>query len=422
MTLLTVVTFALLLSQAVSQFRRQSPDAVNFPPFSSLTFSSAVQPCPGHADFCSCQSDYPAGVRPQSGLAQTRLVRDKIFHSHITEDCLSTRGLTRGLPRDQGDKRACTVHRSVTYPQKARNIRGTFMFIMNQREFRQAVEVEQCVGEGQSCNTDNDAPSRGRTHCRQQYSTHRLYAINATGHQVYDSFSLPSACLCHHSSFRSSVSPRQFQLQTTQLPFCQAGISLEIGSRQRRRGGSRRRGDRPRRQGQRAVQACSSSSHYCEDSGDYPHSILSMIRGNSEVSGQLFKKVFDGACSNDINIRVFNSISEEQLCRGLKKVVFPRKALNMQKEWKFIVNIGEYTQSVEVEECQGFYSDAVGEFGSCLYSGSIGNNPRGTSCRQLHREHRLLAVNSQGLLEVDSFMLPSACACYLRDNQGFSIL
>merc|ERR1712228_323445 len=56
------------------------------------------------------------------------------------------------------------------------------------------------------------------------------------------------------------------------------------------------------------------------------------------------------------------------------------------------------------------------EFGSCLYSGSEGNNPDLTVCRQLYTEHKLLALSDEGQLIVDSFKLPSACACFVRED------
>jgi len=60
--------------------------------------------------------------------------------------------------------------------------------------------------------------------------------------------------------------------------------------------------------------------------------------------------------------------------------------------------------------------EAVGneDFGSCLYSGILGNIPSQTTCKQLYREHKLLVITEKGKLEVDNFRLPSACACYLR--------
>merc|ERR1711963_556210 len=100
--------------------------------------------------------------------------------------------------------------------------------------FRQAVEVEQCVDEGSECLTGSDAPSSGSTVCRQEFATHRLYATSGNGEQVYDSFSLPSACLCHFrdnfglksgfvsSGTKGSSGPR------SQLPTCRAGIQLNL--------------------------------------------------------------------------------------------------------------------------------------------------------------------------------------------------
>merc|ERR1711982_307998 len=132
----------------------------------------------------------------------------------------------------------------------------------------------------------------------------------------------------------------------------------------------------------------------------------------------------------------------EQLCYGVPKVIFPRQAKNLKDEWKYIVNIENYTQSVEIEECFNFdilgdetstvspgisdddsnvkfeteISEAPDRFGSCLYSGATGNNPSLTSCQQLYPQHKLLALSSDGQLVVDSFKLPSACACFYKED------
>ena len=95
--------------------------------------------------------------------------------------------------------------------------------------------------------------------------------------------------------------------------------------------------------------------------------------------------------------------------------------MNMDNKWRFVVNIDNFTQSIEVEECDnsfGFSQGSSDEFGVCLYSGSQGNNPGLTSCKQVYTEHKLLALTEAGQLEVDRFMLPSACACYFKGNLG----
>ena len=109
---------------------------------------------------------------------------------------------------------------------------------MNDEQYRQAVDIEQCLGEGEPCRTDEDAPSFGETVCRQKYATYKKYVINQEGEQGYDSFSLPSACLCHHKSnfairndFKSEVNnnlpvcpkaemlliPKIYNIYTTQI-------------------------------------------------------------------------------------------------------------------------------------------------------------------------------------------------------------
>merc|ERR1712079_524293 len=143
-------------------------------------------------------------------------------------------------------------------------------------------------------------------------------------------------------------------------------------------------------------------------------------------------------------------------------------AKNLKEEWRYIVNIENYTQSVEIEECFDHNApfldtsdiaplkdedddseeddsdeddseeqqeeseedsseedetvqfeaprSAPTEFGSCLYSGAVGNNPALTSCKQLYTEHKLLALSADGQLVVDSFKLPSACACFYKED------
>jgi len=230
---------------------QRSDDAVRFPDSSSMRVSSSssfsssqssftnkpvgtVRPCEGNADFCDFAFDYPQNIVPDPRFQGASLIKGKIFHTGSFDNSVNDVDVTQRFNTGgERKERACKVRRDIIYPQKARNSQGSYLFIVNQDTFRQAVEVEQCLDEGSECLTDSDAPSSGTTVCRQEYTTHRLYATDGNGEQVYDSFSLPSACLCHFrdnfglkSGFGVGIKPSQ----SSQLPICRAGIQLNLPS------------------------------------------------------------------------------------------------------------------------------------------------------------------------------------------------
>ena len=392
--------------------------AVRFPdsPGFSLT---EISPCPLGEKFCELVPDYPSSERVEHDLTENTLIKEKIFdRTGARAALLQTR--TGGSP----EERACSVVRSQIFPRKAVNTHGEYLFIINDDQYQQAVEIEQCQEEDAECKTDGDAPVSRNTVCRQKYSIHKLYAINADRQQVYDSFSLPSACICHYKSqFRSSPSVRSSYKarRGPRLPVCSGGTKLDLPtfvetfstpalsqhspsvenfvrrtssagrpfvhpepqrpqlrisrdfvypgsfsrSRQQRdtrrnnRRGSRRgskvsrtRQDKLGRQTSRSLGCASSGRNYCEepDTTNYPLELARhLLAKNPAVGGKLFKQVFDNECSN-INIATrFFSIEDEQLCRGRQKVIFPRTALNLNNEWRFVVNIDNFTQAVEIE-------------------------------------------------------------------------
>jgi len=398
------------------------------------------------------------------------------------------------------ESRACDHRKSTVYPKKARNVDGAFVFIVNDEDYKQAVDIEQCLGEGESCRNQDDAPSYGETVCRQKYTTYKMYVINELGEQVYDTFSLPSACLCHHrSDFAirhsllgssspvhlpqcpkaeklslprgSNLQPESFahSFSSTKQPSAStenpdisfvtasssstspstsarasaptakvgsgeeeeqkpetssASSAIRFGDRRRKKRHAAAAGERRKRQLAREEEEEECVNNFCEDEQNYPGSeVLSALTQHPAMSGGLFHQLFDTQCKDEIQTRIFN-IDEEQLCYGRPNVIFPKKAKNLNDEWVWVVNIDNYTQSVEVEECdnatlsEDFGRDRHDErdFGVCLYSGAGGNDPDLTVCRQLYTEHKLLSLTADGQLEVDSFKLPSACACFVRED------
>jgi len=218
-------------------------DRVNFPGLNSPRpvialpqqqrppISNSISPCFRNEQFCETTSDYPSDVDVDSNLLQNSLIKAKIFDGKKNGDILNTRfGV---INRDK--VRACKAIRREIFPKKARNVKGEYVFIVNHGQYRQSVEIEQCDNDGESCLTDNDAPYSGFTACRQKYATYKLYAISATMEQIYDSFSLPSACICHYKSpstlrdLRIGVNQKDTSgTSSSYLPRCKEGTKLDL--------------------------------------------------------------------------------------------------------------------------------------------------------------------------------------------------
>jgi len=491
---------ALYLLQLTVALPTHDESEVHFPGlldrFKKQVTFGAIAPCPNNEDFCETANDYPANIIVSPAASVTRFIKDKIFANQkdqkkikeavANKEKISARS---GLPSDLEfieESRACRHRASVVYPKKAKNTNGEFKFIVNTAEYAQAVAIEQCEGEGEPCETDGDAPQMNveSTICRQKFTTYKFYAINGDGEEVYDSFSLPSACLCFHkssfsirgiSAFEPNVNVRERSggnsLQT--LDFCPrkatpftetvdlidpilpqppvaplvaspARVSPTVASStsssrirfQRQAPERRNRQRRPFFQ----PTACSDSSNINEVVGfcdtddasfdtidNYPvDSINSLLHQDSQVTVRLFQEVFNSSCNSieeGIQTRFF--AAEDPLCDSRPRVIFPRKALNLDEKWMYVVNLGNYTQSVEIEECVDQSSrrqfgrtqaQNQTEFGVCLYGGAEGHNPDFTVCKQLYTEHKLLAFTGDSELVVDRFKLPSACACFTRTD------
>jgi len=466
--------------------------AFTFPDVSGIFFSSAgsspregrkagsliIKPCPGGALWCECPNgtvtcdeidDYPTAITVDEQVGAVDFIKARIFREPEQENNLLFGGATpvkpslpKGVSARFGEEssfvqesRACDHRKSTVRPKKARNVDGAFVFVVNDEKYQQAVDIEQCLGEGEPCRNQEDSPSFGSTVCRQKYTTYKMYVINPEGDQVYDTFSLPSACICHH---RSNFAIRHLfdnGLAAPELPNCPKAEKLALARTfahsfsstpspapvalvparppveplappQSSDGSPIRFKDRKKRQIGFKKLGCENNANFCEEEQDYPGTLVrSALRQHPVMSDSLFQQLFASRCKDQqIQTRGFN-IDEEQLCYGRTNIIFPKKAKNLKDEWRFVVNIDNYTQSVEVEECDNgtVSEDNFGrerhdssDFGVCLYSGSTGNDPDLTVCRQLYTEHKLLSLDPSGQLEVDSFKLPSACACFVRED------
>ncbi|KFM69584.1 hypothetical protein X975_18153, partial [Stegodyphus mimosarum] len=81
----------------------------------------------------------------------------------------------------------------------------------------------------------------------------------------------------------------------------------------------------------------------------------------------------------------------------------PHRAKNRKGEWKVVVNVGEYTQTLRMEKC-------LASGNPCKYVVSRMQS----TCAQVYSYHRLLVFNKENGLHIDVFRVPTGCACHLR--------
>ena len=112
---------------------------------------------------------------------------------------------------------------------------------------------------------------------------------------------------------------------------------------------------------------------------------------------------------------------EYPVCARQSSYVYPKRAMNKHKEYKFILNgpdgAGNPFQVVRVETC--YKPDSPCNFPDYQ---SISNEPY-TVCRQQFSYVKLLALkNDKGIgnsfdnVELDSFQFPSACVCFRKKH------
>jgi len=192
------------------------------PDFPALTYSSqANQPIPISNIFEKMSSGRPpppAGnpAQPASTSVQEQgrvpLPETDEVSSSDTTVILDNDIATRFGGSLQEETAVCVAHESFIYPKTAKNIAEEWRFVVNVEDennsddnFRQAVRIERCSREGESCDINT---VRGiKTVCRQKYSEKKLVAISPEGEKYVDTFRLPSCCICYKKvNFRLELS------------------------------------------------------------------------------------------------------------------------------------------------------------------------------------------------------------------------
>jgi len=344
---------------------------------------------------------------------------------------------------------------------RAKNVDNKWVYLVEAAEHqRQEVELTICENVNVPCKNDFDSPhGRNTTVCKQLFRTQKLLAVDDTGEVVIDTFELPSACICNYkavSGFALELrrgselektldcgdSSSSTPLSTPFQNFDQQGeddkeqedfgeLSPKDGSRilmpdVAARGRPARYQRKQRQERQQELDKlepvpCDRNNqtfgNLCQ-SEKYPESyVRSSLRSSKSVLGSPvhFKKLFELPCEyyDEPALRVGLSPTESPLCESYQSYVFPKVARNVYGQWRYIINIDEYQQGVTIEKC------TREEDAPCLYGGHHGLYPEATGCRQRYTRHNMLTITGDRTVAYETFLIPSACVCHIRDPQVF---
>nr|AAF98124.1 spatzle alternatively spliced isoform 11.32 [Drosophila melanogaster] len=92
----------------------------------------------------------------------------------------------------------CRSIRKLVYPKKGLRADDTWQLIVNNDEYKQAIQIEECEGADQPCDFAANFPQSYNPICKQHYTQQTLASIKSDGELdvVQNSFKIPSCCKC----------------------------------------------------------------------------------------------------------------------------------------------------------------------------------------------------------------------------------
>lgn len=145
-----------------------------------------------------------------------------------------------------------------------------------------------------------------------------------------------------------------------------------------------------------------SNANFCEEDHQqlYPAQYVeSVLQKNASFYAKYFNKITTrDDFSDPIN-----------LCDTYSRMVYPKIAMNVESDWRFVINQPDYRQSIRVELCQKRSSQ-------CQFSESfpLVTDTHLSSCTQKLTKIPLLSLDDDGHLTQFMYEYPSHCQCELH--------
>ncbi|XP_016969599.1 protein spaetzle isoform X2 [Drosophila rhopaloa] len=180
-----------------AQHRRPS-DSKYWPPSKPLENATATaghRPCGKDSNeevksFCSQVDNYPDLTALKTKL-ETKFA--KFFLDDLQPTDVSAR-----VGSTNEEEYLCKSSRRIMYPKKGLRADNTWQLIVNNEEFKQGIQFEECEGADLPCDYASNFANNYKPICRQHYVLQNLASIENEGKLdvVQQAFKIPSCCKC----------------------------------------------------------------------------------------------------------------------------------------------------------------------------------------------------------------------------------
>lgn len=158
---------------------------------------------------------------------------------------------------------------------------------------------------------------------------------------------------------------------------------------------------------------CTNTSlSFCEQLTNqaYPTQYVEKILAKTDA--KTYENYFNKTVPSDesLGIRISDDTPIE-LCRSFKRLIYPQLAMNIQNDWRFVIQSNQSRQPIRVEICQKRNS-------KCLFSETF---PHGyvAVCVQKTTKVPLLSLGENGELVSYDYEFPSFCQCEVHYHRRF---
>lgn len=164
----------------------------------------------------------------------------------------------------------------------------------------------------------------------------------------------------------------------------------------------------------------SASLPFCEKLTNraYPAKYVETILAKTDA--QTYENYFNRTVPSDESIGVDERLGSDlslanrigvELCASYKRLIYPQLAMNIENDWRFVIQSQQSRQPIRVEICQN-------KNGKCKFSESFPKH-YASKCVQKSTKVPLLSLGENGELVSYDYEFPSYCQCELHELNDY---